>query len=347
MARAMEVSQSWKRCCWSAARRNSGRPRRWPHFLRVDRLARTFFGMTSRTDVEQLLRRIPLATPANESAAQTALQIFMSLRNSAFEGLLDGGIGLPPVLTPFAIAGLVRQMRDGAYTEVALTLIGIAGDAASAFGFLVAAATELGTIPASATGLASAGTVATALGDAAGPAGLAATVLVATFRVPQDVSENNKKLFFIADASGILTSWIFNLPTINPHARLMARARTGGYFSTDVSAGCRLAHERVHQLWQTNYRGNATAIRAARESAQNDWERYWRQVGDALERRLVPLPHGVGSGWVNSEIADATRRVRSATRAADAAREAERQRRADGGYWFRSPEGLDLFMPDP
>jgi hypothetical protein len=70
-------------------------------------------------------------------------------------------------------------------------------------------------------------------------------------------------------------------------------------------------------------------------------------VGDALESRLVPLPHGVGSGWVNAEIVDANRRARSATRAADAARDAERRRRAAGGYWFRSPEGLDLFMPDP
>ncbi len=299
--------------------------------------------MTTRTDVEQLLRRIPLATPADQGAASTVLQMFVSLRNAAFEG---GGMSLPPVMTAFAIPDLIRQMQAGEYVDVSLTLIGIAGDAASAFGFLVTAATELGTIPALG-GLASAGMVASVIGEIAGPAGIAAAVLVATFRIPRDVSENNKKLYFIADASGILTSWIFNLPSINPHARLTARARTGGYFRTDVSEGCRLAHERVHQLWQTNYRGNATAIRAARESARNDWERYWRQVGDALESRLVPLPHGVGSGWVNAEIADATRRARSATRAADAAREAESRRRAAGGYWFRTPEGLDLFMPDP
>ncbi len=299
--------------------------------------------MTTRTDVEELLRRIPLETGSDESAAVTMLQMFNALRTAAFEG---GGISLPPVMTPFVIPDLIRQMRAGDYHTAAVTLIGVAGDAASAFGFLVTVGTELGAFPA-AGAMSSAGVVASAFGEVAGPAALAAAVLVATFRVPIDVNENNKKLYFIADTSGILTSWIFNLPNINPHARLTARASRGGYCRTDVSEGCRLAHERVHQLWQTTYRGHATAVRAAQASAGNSWERYWRQVGTALENRLAPLPHGVGMGWVNAEIQDANRRTRATAHAAEAARLAAARRRADGGYWFRSPEGLDLFMPDP
>jgi hypothetical protein len=298
--------------------------------------------MTTRTDVEQLLARIPLSTPTDESNASTLLQTFVALRNAAFEG---GGVALPPVLAPLAVPDLLRQMREGNYGDVAVTLIGLAGDAASAFSLLVSAGVQLGTFPALG-GLASAGMVATALAEAAGPAMIAASVLVATFAIPADVNQNNTKLFFIADASGILTSWIFNLPAINPHARLLARARTGGYFRADVSQGCRLAHERVHQLWQTTYRGNATAVRAARESVGNSWERYWRQVGNALEQRLVPLPHGMGAGWVNTEVADAARRMRLAEHAAATARLAERRRRAAGGYWFRTAEGIELFMPD-
>ncbi len=299
--------------------------------------------MTTRTDVEQLLRRIPLSTPGDESNAAALLQMVYSLRNAAFEG---GGIPMPPVMAPFAVPELIRQMREGNYGDVALTLIGLAGDAASAFSLLVAAGLQMGTFPALG-GMASAGMVATALAEAAGPALIAASVLVATFAIPADVNQNNTKLYFIADASGILTSWIFNLPNINPHPRLLARSRTGGYFRADVSEGCRMAHDRVHQLWQTTYRGNATAVRAAQESVGNSWERYWRQVGNALEQRLVPLPHGIGAGWVNAEIQDANRRARASAHAAETARLAASRRRAAGGYWFRTAEGIDLFMPDP
>jgi len=298
--------------------------------------------MTTRTDVEELLRRIPLATAADESNATSLLQSFYSLRNAAFEG---GGIALPPVMAPFAVVDCIRQLRAGDYASVAVTLIGLAGDAASAFGLLVTAGVQMGAFPALGA-MASAGVVAGMIAEAAGPAGLAATVLIATFNIPNDVNANNTKLYFIADASGILTSWIFNLPNINPHARLSARARRGGYFRADVSEGCRLAHDRVHHLWQTTYRGNPTAVRAAQESAGNSWERYWRDVGTALEQSLAPLPHGVGLAWVNSEIADASRRARAAAHAAETARLAASRRRAAGGYWFRSADGVELFMPD-
>jgi hypothetical protein len=241
------------------------------------------------------------------------LQMFFTLRTAAFEG---GGIPMPPVTTAFAIPELIQQMREEDYGGAAVTLIGVAGDAASAFGFLMTAAAELGTIPALG-GMASAGIVATALGEAAGPAAIAVSVLVATFAVPRDVNENNKKLYFIADASGILASWVFNLPNINPHALLTARARRGGYFSADVTEGCRLAHERVHQLWQTNYQGNASAVRSAQASAGN---------GDTIAATRPPPP---------------------TAHAAESARLAASRRRAAGGYWFRTEDGLELFMPDP
>ncbi len=298
--------------------------------------------MSTQRDVEQLLRRIPLSTPADEDHASDMLQTFVSLRNAAFEG---GGFTIPSTTTLFSIPALIQQLREGNYVDVAVTLIGVAGDAASAFGLLVTAGTEMGAI-AGTGALASTGVVAGMIGDAAGPAALAASVLVATFRIPSDVNENNKKLYFITDASGILASWIFNLPQINPHVRLTARARRGGYFRVDVSGACLLAHQRVQGLWQRTYRGNAGAVRAAQASAGNSWERYWRQVGSALEHGLVPLPHRVGAMWVDGEIGDAHRRARQAASDASDRRLQARLRRAAGGYWFRTPEGIDLFMPD-
>jgi hypothetical protein len=298
--------------------------------------------MSTQQDVERMLRQIPLSTPADESHAGDMLQIFISLRNAAFEG---GNVSIPGTTTAFSIPALIEQLREGNYADVAVTLIGVAGDAASAFGLLVTAGTEAGAI--SGTGaLASAGTVAGMAGEIAGPAAIAAAVLVATFRIPSDVNENNKKLFFITDASGILASWTFNLPSINPHARLSARARSGGYFRADVSEGCHLAHQRVQDVWRHHYRGNAGAIRAARASAGNSWERYWRMLGSALEQKLVPLPHGVGAAWVNREISDANRRAREAARDAAQRESAARRRRAAGGYWVHTRDGFDLFIPD-
>jgi hypothetical protein len=298
--------------------------------------------VSTQRDVEQLLRRIPLSTPAEESHASDMLQTFVSLRNAAFEG---GGFTIPGTTTALSIPALIQQLHEGNYPDVAVTLIGVAGDAASAFGLLVTAGTEMGAI-AGTGALASSGVVAGMIGDAAGPAAIAASVLVATFRIPSDVNENNKKLYFITDASGILASWIFNLPHINPHARLTARARRGGYFRVDVSDACRLAHQRVQGVWRSTYQGNAGAVRTAQASAGNSWERYWRQVGSALEHRLVPLPHRVGAMWVDGEIEDAHRRMRQAASDASDRRLAARLRREAGGYWFRTPEGIDLFMPD-
>lgn len=298
--------------------------------------------MSTQRDVEQLLRRIPLSTPAEESRAGDMLQTFVSLRNAAFEG---GGITIPGTATALSIPVLIQQLREGNYADVAVTLISVAGDAAAAFEFLVTAGIEAGAI-AGTGALATTGVVAGMLGEVAGPAALAASVLVATFRIPSDVNENNKKLYFITDASGILASWIFNLPYINPHVRLTSRARRGGYFRADVSAACLLAHQRVQGLWRRTYQGNAGAVRAAQASAGNSWERYWRQVGSALEHGLVPLPHRVGTMWVDGEIGDAHRRMRQAASDASDRRLQARLRRAAGGYWFRTPEGIDLFMPD-
>jgi hypothetical protein len=298
--------------------------------------------MTTQRDVEQLLRRIPLSTPEDESNAADLLQTAVNLRNAAFEG---GGVSVPGTTTALSIPALIDQMKQENYADVAVTLIGVIGDAAAAFSFLVTAGVEAGAI-AGTGALSSAGVVAGMVGEAAGPIAIAAVVLIATFRIPSDVDENLRKLFFLTDASGILTSWMFNRPELNPHARLTMRARTGGYFRSNVSDACSLAHQRVQSLWRQNYEGNASARRSARAAVADSWERYWRQMGAALERGLGPSPRGVGAAWVQGQIQEANRRTRRQARQASIDAFSLRQRRAQGGYWIRTSDGLDLFIPD-
>ena len=305
--------------------------------------------MPNQRDIEQLLRGMPLATPADESAASDMLQIFISLRNAALEGaetgIANSEIRMPGVTTAFSIPALIQQMKEGNYWDVAVTLIGVVGDAAGAFSFLVTAGTEAGAI-AGTSAMASAGVVSGLVAEAAGPAAIAAMVLLETFRIPSNVSENNGKLFYLSDASGILTSWIFDMPEISPHARLLRRSRTGGYARTDISQQCRLAHQRVHELWRSRYQGNSSAQRQAKESAGNNWEQFWLQVGGAMEQRLAPAPTGVGVSWIRRLIRETNNRIRRTASDSEQHRLRERQRRAAGGYWFRTSDGLELFMPD-
>lgn len=299
--------------------------------------------MSTQRDVEQLLRSIPLATPTDESKAVEMFQCFNDVRDAAFEG---AHIEAPGLATYFSIPMLINKLRERQYADVAVALISVAGDAASALSFIVTAGVEAEVIGVtSALGLA--GAAAGMVGEAAGPAALAANVLVATVRIPSDVTANNSKLYFLSDASGILTSWMFNMPEVNPHTRLTRNARTGGYLRTDVSEQCRLAHQKVHQLWRSYYQGNQSAQRQEKQSAGDNWERYWLQLGAALAQKLAPRPTGVGTLWIQGLINDANARIRQA--ASDGSMRAfeQRQRRADGGYWLRTSGGIELFVPDP
>lgn len=297
--------------------------------------------MGTRRDIEELLRRIPLSTPAEVNAAQLTLETVLGMVNAAVEG---SGARLPGI-SAVNVQALMRQLQAGNYADVAVAMITVVGDAAGAFSFLTSAAVEAGAIS-SLSAVGGASVVGGMLSGASGPAAIAATVLLETFRIPASVSENNAKLFFIADASGILTSWMFNLPEINPHNDLLRRARTGGYGRTDISEHCIAAHSRVNALWRRNYQGNSAAIMAARAGAGNNWERYWLDVGQALEQMLGPRPSGVGTAMVRGVISDARLAARRA--ASDASRRAERARirREAGGEWVRSPDGIELFIPD-
>ena len=300
--------------------------------------------MANQRDIEQLLRDIPLSTPGQVSAAETMFGIFMSIRNTAFEGVLPEGVTMPGTGMVLNIPAIIDQMRSGNYADAALSLISMVGDAAGAYSFLINAGVEAGAI----SGLgatASSGVIAGMVGEAAGPAAIAAMVFVETARIPIGASENLAKLFYITDASGILTSWMFNMPAINPHERLTRQARTGGYNRTDISEHCRTAHERAQQLWRRNYQGNADARRRARAAAGDNWETHWLQVARALESRLAPVPTGVGASWARRIIRETRSRAATSARQARQVSLQAANRRAAGGEWIRM-DGNDVFIPD-
>ncbi|MEE4639253.1 MAG: hypothetical protein V2J42_11000 [Wenzhouxiangella sp.] len=294
--------------------------------------------MTTRSDVERLLRDLPIETPEEVSAAESLLATALTIVN----GALGGAQTSFRVMNPIADArNLVQQMQQGRYGDASVTLISMVGSAADVVVMLVKCSPRAGVV----TGLSassSAGVVGGMLSEAAGPAAIAAATMFEVGMIPVNVDENFRKLYFIADASGILTSWMFNLPQISPHQRLLQRARTGGYHRSNVSDACELAHRQVHRLWQRSYLGNAQARRSARRGAQDSWQTFWRQSAAGLSNRLRPVPLNAGLGWANDAISHAQRQARQ--QRSDAAMQSfqQRMRRAQGGVYLSD----GLFWPD-
>ena len=98
--------------------------------------------MANQREIEQLLRNVPLSTPGEVSAAETMFGIFMSIRNTALEGILPEGVTMPGTGTVLNIPVIIDQMRSGNYADAAVTLIAIVGDAAGAYSFLITAGIE-------------------------------------------------------------------------------------------------------------------------------------------------------------------------------------------------------------
>lgn len=298
----------------------------------------------TQADIQRLLQGIPVSTPEEVNAASQTLQMFIDLRNAAFEGT---GVNMMPVVgLAFSVPQLIQQLQRGQYVDAAQTLVSVGGNAAATFSVLVTAAVEMGTITSATAGIAQAGVVTGLIGEAAGPASLGIATLVATFRIPIAANENQWKLFYIADVSGILTSWLFARRDLSPHADLMQRARTGGYCRADVSDACRLAHRRAHECWVRNFQESQANRRAARSAVGNNWDQYWLQLAGTLDRSLAPFPSGIGRSFAQNLIQETQRRARQATRRAEERQRATAARAAARGVWVRTDDGLELFLPD-
>jgi hypothetical protein len=300
--------------------------------------------VVTRAQLEELLQRLPVSTPEDQEVTTTALQTFITVRNEAIEST-SGLRALSLAGASFSIPVLIQQLQAEDYADAAQTLIGMMGEVATAYSVLMEAAVGAGAVSGT-SAAASSGVVAGMLGEAAGPAGIAIATLVAVARIPGDVSANQWKIFYIADVSGILTSWLFNRPEISPHDQLMRRSRTAGYMRTNISGACREAHRHAHRFWVNQYQNNLHNRRNARSASGGEWSQYWQLLAQALDASLQPAPTGVGAAMVRGLINSTRRDIRDRQRQQRNRQAAARTRAAQGGQWIRTPDGLELFIPD-
>jgi len=294
-------------------------------------------------DVEALLRQLPVDTPEGRDQTgqvlTSALQL-LQVRGGALEG---AGARLPPVAgLPIRVAALISQLQSERYSDVAATLIRIGGDVATTVSILTSAAVELEAISVT-SGAAQAGVILGELGAAAPMLALSVAILIAVASIPSDVNQNLWKIFYIADVSGILASWIFNDDTISPHSQLLAEARHGGYFGTDLSDSVGTARLKATEVWRSQFADNPGRVQETREAVGDDYRVFWRALGGMLESRLQPTPNGIGVSNIN-------RLIHGVSRRREERREREEARRREEDLWryggvITTPDGLELVLP--
>lgn len=213
---------------------------------------------------------------------------------------------------------------------------------ATTVSILTSAAVELEAISVT-SGAAQAGVILGELGAAAPMLALSVAILIAVASIPSDVNQNLWKIFYIADVSGILASWIFNDDTISPHSQLLAEARHGGYFGTDLSDSVGTARLKATEVWRSQFADNPGRVQETREAVGDDYRVFWRALGGMLESRLQPTPNGIGVSNIN-------RLIHGVSRRREERREREEARRREEDLWryggvITTPDGLELVLP--
>lgn len=258
-----------------------------------------------------LLEQIPVETPQQVNAAENmfshvitiASDVASNAGETASQGAVaSGSLGL--LASPLNVHSLIQVMQSGHYEEAATPIIALIGDTAMAVHVLTEAAISMGAIS-STSGLASIGNIAGMMGGATFAFTVSAQIMIEVFSIPGDANENLWKIFFLADASGILTAWIFNDDSISPHQRLRPELRNGGLWDEDLTGALDAAHQRAHTLWQEEFHEQPEKIRQARQSANDNPEVFWRMMGAQMEQALRPTPNGIGVAIINDLIHDA------------------------------------------
>jgi len=249
-----------------------------------------------------LLRRLPVATPKEVDKTKKILSLVLKLRNAGIEGGTGKQFPALPGLI-LDVDSLIQQLKNGEYADAAITVVSIGGNLASISSWLITAAIEMGVPIGVTSAMAQSGVVLGVIGEIAGPAVIALSTLIEVARIPSGVNENQGKIYYIADVSGILTSWLFNNPSISPHSQLMVEARTGGYFGSDLTKYLRDAHRTAHEIWQSYFSGHPERVTHARKEVAGNYQACWRLLGQQLEPKLKPEPDGIALSFINKLIA--------------------------------------------
>lgn len=247
-----------------------------------------------------LLRKLPVSTPKEKEMAKEFLKRFLSTRNTALESVAGK---IPPVAgTILNVDSLIKQLENKEYDQAATSILSLGGNIAATVNWFSTVASEMGIIIEATSAAGQIGTVAGFIAEAAPLAGVALSVLIETAKIPSDVTENMGKIYYITDVSGILTSWIFNDPTISPHAQLMIEAKTGGYHKTDITDYVKKAHQTANAIWQKYFKGHPERVKHARQEVGGNYQACWKLLGNSLESKLHPKPNGAAMGMIIARL---------------------------------------------
>lgn len=297
-------------------------------------------GLVQADQLQAMLRNIPVETPEQVSAAEKMFGNLLTVADGVAQGATGRATPIPLVAAPRNVTALVQALQQEQYDQVIASILPVIGDVALATQLVTEAALTAGIFEAGA-GLSTAAMTATTAGlvaEAASPAALGLAVLVGTFMIPVEANENLAKIFFIGDLSGILTSWLWNDPTINPHAQVTDEASTEG-----VGAAASAAHAKAREVWAAQFRDRPERIRATRASVGEDYQVFWRTLGRALEEQLRPFPDGSAVSNINRLMRGVRLRRRERQQAEEARERAETERRQ--GVTYLDEQGYLWTLP--
>lgn len=307
--------------------------------------ARAVDAHVGEEQLRTLLENLPVETLEQVDMAKDVFANVLTVLEGGASGATGGGTPIPLAGAPFNAVSLVQALQRGEIDEVLNAIVPVIGDAALATQLITQAGVTMGAFSAEG-GLTTAsvvGTSAAAVAEIAGPAALAVAVMVGVFNIPGDVNEDLRKIFYIGDVSGILTSWIWADPTISPHAQLLGEAPTAGYFGADLTDALAAARANAHLVWSETFQDQPDRIRATRASVGDDYQVFWRALGAELESQLQPSQENSAVSNINRLIRGVGLRRRQQRREREQAEREERFRRYGGTVV--TEDGLILEVP--
>lgn len=257
--------------------------------------------LVARKKLEDFVRSLPMSTPEDKDVSFMLIQSLVQFKGDFIDAAAGGNTLLPAVGAPFNATQVVYQLTEGNYSDAANSMVALVGDAATALSALSAAAMNAGAINSLST-LAQLGQVAGMLAGAFPLITIAKNTLTGFLSIISDTNENFGQAYFIVDASGILTSWLFNDKSISPHAKLLPEVKEFGLYGADLSEYLISAHQSVDQFWKQNLSGNPELVKQIRAIFGNDYREVWLFLGTSMQNQLQPRPAGIAVAKIKEFI---------------------------------------------
>ncbi|MEZ4589764.1 MAG: DUF4157 domain-containing protein [Chloroflexota bacterium] len=197
---------------------------------------------------------------------------------------------------------IIKKISDGEYFSAAKSLISLAGSASVALSKVMIAmrvgmSSSMGALSTSAM----TGPMLGMLGELAGPIAMTLAVGYGIYDIPNNVNSEIGKWFYVADLSGLLTSWIFAVPSISPHQHLIDKAKDdyhsdlfyyeefGVLFNRSALQtkleSLRKARLDSERAWKKEIKSTPGLQRAIRKIHEDNPVHFWLEFAEQLENR--------------------------------------------------------------